>query len=100
MTNREKLSCDAFTELVAVTLNVSSAGLRPETRLIEDLGLDSLALAELLVVMITELRMERLAEDLGDREWTNVTLGELYEEYERGEPVAREEYVIRAKPRA
>lgn len=96
---RDKLSREAFTGLVAKTLNTPRGALEPGTRLIEDLGVDSLALAELLVVMITELRMEQLAEDLAEREWTNVTLGDLYQEYELGQPVAHEEYVIRTRPR-
>lgn len=65
---------------------VASVGeLEPErvteaSRIVEDLGFDSLALLELAVVLIDEYEMERLSERLAERNWENTSVGELFSE--------------------
>jgi acyl carrier protein len=55
-----------------------------DTRVIEDLGLDSLALAELVVVLMEKYRMSSVSQTLEDRVWENFTVGALYDEYLAG----------------
>jgi acyl carrier protein len=50
-------------------------------RPLEELGLDSLALTELAVALIVDLEMTAVADDLPARDWRDVTLGEIYDEY-------------------
>lgn len=52
-----------------------------ETFLIEGLGLDSLALTELLITLIEEHGAEALADELFARSWERVTLAQLFETY-------------------
>lgn len=59
-------------------------------RLIADLGLDSLALAEVITALVLDFGMESLAADLDDRQWELVTLGELHEEQRTGVRVRAE----------
>jgi acyl carrier protein len=67
---------DMVAELSAVPL----AEITPESRLIEDLGLDSLALAELVVVLLEHHHgAATLADRLEDRSWEGVSLGMLIE---------------------
>jgi acyl carrier protein len=75
---------DAFAEVVAEVADCDPAALRPEMRLIADLGLDSLALAELITALVLDFDMESLARDLDDRQWELLTLGELHEEQRTG----------------
>jgi acyl carrier protein len=63
----------------------SVVGLEPEqvtqsSRIVEDLGFDSLALLELAVLLIDEYGMERLSEQLAERNWENTSAGELFSE--------------------
>jgi acyl carrier protein len=68
--------------------------------LIDDLGIDSLALSELVVFLLVDLQMTSLESDLGKRDWTMVKVGELFDEYARGQaPPARQQFVIRAPRR-
>ncbi len=64
----------------------AAAQVRPETisrasRLEYDLGIDSLALAELVVMLIVDFGMGTLADDFDQRDWSGITVGALYEEY-------------------
>jgi hypothetical protein len=56
----------------------------PTTRVIEDLGLDSLALAELVLILVEKYEMGGLSKTLEERVWENVTAGALYDEYLTG----------------
>ena len=59
------------------------------TRVIEDLGLDSLALAELVVVLMEKYGMSSVPQTLEDRVGENLTAGTLYDEYLAGGPTGR-----------
>jgi acyl carrier protein len=53
---------------------------------IENLGLDSLALTELLITLIEDHGVDALTEDLFERSWERVTLAALFEKYCNGKP--------------
>ena len=57
-----------------------------DTRLIEDLGLDSLSLTELVVILIERHDMYSLSKTLEERSWEHVTARALYDEYLTGVP--------------
>jgi acyl carrier protein len=71
----------AWRELALAVADLAGAPLTeitPESRLIEDLGLDSLALVELLVVVMEHHHdAATMADRLEDRSWDGVTLGML-----------------------
>jgi len=52
----------------------------PEAGLIDDLGYDSLAVAELIVLLTEEYEITTLPGDLETRDWSKVTVGQLREE--------------------
>jgi acyl carrier protein len=56
------------------------------SRLIEDVGLDSLSLAELVVILIEKYDMFSLSQTLEERSWEKVTVRSLYDEYLTGLP--------------
>jgi acyl carrier protein len=72
----------------ANTLGEVSPGseIKPETRLVEDLGLDSLALAELITFLMETYGAPNLSQQLEDRVWEGVTAGTLFEECEASVP--------------
>jgi acyl carrier protein len=53
--------------------------IRPETRLVEDLNLDSLAVLEIVVGMLVDFGVEELPRSLEETDWRGVTLGDLYD---------------------
>ena len=81
-------SWEAFSAAVAASVHVPAEQISPRTRLDRDLGLDSLALTELVVLLIVEFDMQGLAAELEQRDWTTVTVGALYEEYRNGREAA------------
>jgi len=52
----------------------------PEALLIDDLGFDSLAIAELIVLLVDDYGISTLPQDLEARDWTDVTVGQLRDE--------------------
>jgi acyl carrier protein len=66
---------------VAPFTEVAPERISRDSMLIEDLGLDSLALTELLITLIEEHGAEPLTEELFSRSWERVTLGELFSVY-------------------
>ncbi|HEX8075822.1 MAG TPA: hypothetical protein VF545_12685 [Thermoleophilaceae bacterium] len=72
---------ERFAAEIAQIAEVPSTEVGPEARIVEDLGYDSLALAELALVLIDDYDMEALAESLGEKTWDGVTAGQLYDEY-------------------
>jgi len=52
----------------------------PEALLIDDLGFDSLAIAELIVLLVDDYGISTLPQDLESRDWTDVTVGQLRDE--------------------
>jgi acyl carrier protein len=76
-----KRSWDDFAATVAGIARVPVEGVRRDTRLVGDLGLDSLALTEVIVALIVDFDMEALSTELEERDWGAVTIGSLYDEY-------------------
>lgn len=67
----------------------------PDARLVEDLGLDSLALIELAVMALVDYELEALSEGLQQSSWEGVTVGDLYRECGTGHP---RDWQIRGEP--
>jgi len=66
---------------VAEIAGVDPATVGPSSRLVEDVGLDSFGLLELMLACETDLGMNKLGEDLEQRNWSGVTVQQLYEQY-------------------
>jgi hypothetical protein len=100
MTGNGKVSLDDFLNALGDSVGVDGASLSSSTRLVSGLAVDSLALAHVVCVLLVDFEMHTLEDDLAEREWTHVTLGELYEEYRSGTaPPPREHIVIRSERR-
>jgi hypothetical protein len=94
----EKATWEQFRAAVAEISSVPEDGLGCDSRLIADLQLDSLALAEVLVLLTVDFEMDGLADQLAERDWNTITLGALYEEYKSGKvPLGTTQHVIRAR---
>jgi acyl carrier protein len=79
-------SWEDFAAQVAELVEWPPDKLLPTTRVIEDLGLDSLSLAELVVILVERYDMNGLSQTLEERVWENLTVGALYDEYLTGAP--------------
>jgi acyl carrier protein len=89
-----------FAEAIAEAANLPIETIEPGSRLLEDLGIDSLGLAEVICLLLVDFKMASLESDLSTRDWRLVTVGELYEEYQRGEALPpRERYTLRMSRR-
>jgi len=82
------VSWDDFVAELAAIAQVPEAGVHEDSRVLEDLALDSLALAELGVVLVDKHHTWSPTNNLETRRWDNVTVRELYNEYLRGGPAA------------
>lgn len=83
MTDRlgdSELSWRRFADELGAIAQVPSEGITSDLRLAEDLELDSLAIAEVLVFLLDEYNPARLSRDLEDRVWERITVGELFVE--------------------
>ena len=71
-----------FAAAVAEVAGVAPATLSPDSRVVEDLGLDSLALVELILVLAEApaLMDPRLVARLEGRRWEQTSLGQLFDE--------------------
>ncbi len=98
MSGEPKLIWESFAAAIARAGGVPAEVVTQRSRLVADLGLDSLALSEVVVFLLVELEVATLDTDLATRDWDRVTVGELFEEYQRGERAPRSsEYVIRKR---
>jgi acyl carrier protein len=61
----------AFTADLAELLDVRPESIDPDARLVEDLGLDSVALTEIVVMLISDYGAESLSERLEYERWDN-----------------------------
>jgi hypothetical protein len=81
MTEADRLDWASFVRLVAQATDTREELLAGGDVPIVQLPIDSLALAELVLVLILDLEMSALAEDLPARDWRGVTLRDVYTEY-------------------
>jgi acyl carrier protein len=77
---------EEFVVEVAGIADVPAADVQSDSRILEDLALDSLALAELGVVLVDRYDTWSLSRELETRSWENVTVRDLYNEYLTGAP--------------
>jgi acyl carrier protein len=82
----KSISWETFAAEVAEIAQVPAAEVMADTRVLEDLGLDSLALAELGVVLVDKYDLWSLSSDLEVRRWENLSVRALYDEYLTGVP--------------
>jgi acyl carrier protein len=73
-------SWDVFAGQVSDLAGVPIEVARSDARVIEDLDLDSLALAELAVLLADTYGLTDLGRDIDDRSWEETTLESLFEE--------------------
>ena len=83
---RRGMSWEQFAAEVAGLADCQADAVDGDTRLIEDLGLDSLSLTELVVILIERHDMYSLSKTLEERSWEHVTARALYDEYLTGVP--------------
>jgi hypothetical protein len=79
---------DEFVAEVAAIAQAPVEEVGADTRVLEDLALDSLALAELGVVLVDKYDSWSLSRDLETRSWENCTVRSLYYEYLTSAPGA------------
>jgi acyl carrier protein len=84
MNATDGLSWDEFVAAIAAIASVSAGRITHATRIDPDLGLDSLALTELVVLLIVDFGMDHLGAELEHRDWSQVTVGDLYAECRSG----------------
>ena len=70
----------SFTKRIAEVTRTPAELIRPDARVVEDLGLDSLALAELSVSLREAYETAEYQLQLESRRWEATTIGQLYEE--------------------
>jgi hypothetical protein len=78
---RADVPWEDFVAEVATIAQVAGSQVHRDSRVLEDLGLDSLALAELGVVLVDEHGTWGSSSQLEARRWDNVTVGELYDQH-------------------
>jgi len=79
---------EQFRDKVAAIAEVAPAQVTESTRVVEDLGLDSLALTELVVMLIDDYGMTSLYAGLETKSWQDTAAGELLAESRQGTEAA------------
>ena len=77
----EQRTWEEFSAAVASVADVADGSVERSSRLTGDLGMDSLALTELVVMLIVDMGMNTVADSLEERSWDDVTVGQLYDEW-------------------
>jgi acyl carrier protein len=73
-------SWEEFKATIASATGLAPDALDRDRQLVEDLGLDSLQVAEVLVVLIEDYGLRDLLGELETRVWRDITVGQLYDE--------------------
>lgn len=76
-----RLSWEQFCSDLATIADAAADEIQRDTRLIADLALDSLALAEVVAMLVVDYDVRTLANSLEERDWTDAVAGDLYSEY-------------------
>jgi len=66
---------ETVADAIATVSATDIAGIKPDSRLVEDLGLDSLELAELLVTLLDDGALDDVS--VADVRWETVTVDDL-----------------------
>jgi acyl carrier protein len=85
----EAVSFEEFASAIAEVARVPVSSVGQRTPLLDGLGLDSLSLTELIVMLMFEFDMESLSNRIEARDWSRVTVGQLYDEYRNGPRAVR-----------
>jgi acyl carrier protein len=85
----EAVSFEEFAAALAEVARVPARSVGPRTPLLDGLGLDSLSLTELIVLLMLEFDMDSLSNRIEARDWSLVTVGQLYDEYRSGPTAVR-----------
>lgn len=72
---------DQFASELADMTWLQAEAIRPGSRLVDDLDFDSLAFAELGVLLEERYGTDQLVEQLEDIEWTALTVGMVFDNY-------------------
>lgn len=70
-----------YIDVLSEVSDVSVESIHRDSLITKDLGLDSLAIVELAVVLIEELKAEDMEKALGSMDWGEVTVGALFDQY-------------------
>lgn len=93
-----KLDWPQFAARIAEVVGVPVGRVEHGSSLLDDLGLDSLALTEVIVLLLVDLDMSSLEPGLAERDWRQVTVGNLFEEYSHETPAQpRTQFVMRTR---
>ena len=77
---RRSISWDDFAAQIAEVAGVERSVVQAESRLVEDLNLDSLGLLEVSVVAVVDCGLEELPDQLQKTSWDGVTVGDVFEQ--------------------
>jgi acyl carrier protein len=80
---------EEFAAAVSSVSGADTTSVVRESRLVEDLGLDSLEIAELVLILEEMFHMRTIGRAPEAGTWTGVTVGDLFDEYLTGRPAAR-----------
>ena len=75
---------EEFRARLAELAGVPVGDVTPGSRLVEDLGLDSLGVTEVAVLLLVDYELEGLSDELQRSGWEGVTAGDVYEECRGG----------------
>lgn len=78
------MSWESFVAQLAVIAHREPSIIAPETRLVADLGLDSLAITELAVALMDEFGVEAVTDRMDEIEWEALTVGRVFDDYVDG----------------
>ena len=70
-----------YIDVVSEVSDVSVESIHRDSLITNDLGLDSLAIVELTVALIEELKAEGMEKALGSMDWGELTVGALFDRY-------------------
>jgi acyl carrier protein len=69
---------EIFVSSIAEIAQVSPGEIRQESGLVDDLGLDSVALAEVVVLLVDDFDIAEVSTGVADGDWSTITVGELF----------------------
>lgn len=74
------LTWDVLVGQLAELAGVPPDAVTPDARLVEHIGLDSLAIAELVLILVQDHGIDARVADAEGRDWSRISAGQLLEE--------------------